>query len=164
MWHLPVLHRVVATNYMLRVACTAKSSALWEVRALFMKIPRLDANCILLMPSLFAYSDEICVIYRGICQILMNQVILELFVTYWKALAPQSADVQRKEGFWVNSCFVPCQTGTPTALWLFGNLFLSHIVKGRVNKAAGPATLWDCPYPVTAHQEFETSPCLVQGV
>lgn len=43
----------------------------------------------------------------------------------------------------MNSCFVPCQTVTPTALWLFGhwNLFLADTVKGRVNKAACPSML-----------------------
>ena len=44
---------------------------------------------------------------------------------------------------WVNSCFVPCQPGTPAALWLVvrWNLFFFDTVKGRVNKAACPAML-----------------------
>lgn len=62
-WHVPALHCVLATNCTLRVACKAESSAVWDFCVLLMKIPSLDTNCVLFMPTLFVYSDEICFIY-----------------------------------------------------------------------------------------------------
>lgn len=71
-----------------------------------MRIPRLDTDCTLLTPALVVYSDLFHI--WGVYQILVKQVIFELLVTDWKALAPPSADVQGNEGVEVNSCFVPC--------------------------------------------------------
>lgn len=44
-------------------------------------------------------------------------------------------------------------------------LFLADLSREELTKSCLPChALWDCPYPVPSHQEFETSPCLVQGV
>lgn len=72
-WHLPRLHRVVATNCRLRVACKAESFFC----ALFLKIPSLGTDCILFVPAPFVYSDEICFhICREVCPVRMDQVYL----------------------------------------------------------------------------------------